>query len=298
MSAPFLPPPSRALRRPSFLAVVGAATTLGIVLATAACTDSGKVSQDHARAHATEMAALVATDVGELEKGLPEGAKRLRALYEAGDPKQDLPAVRKALVKTRSGVHDLDVAKSTFFALADAEGVILRNDLEGDAMAGQDVVKAVPALAGARTSPFVTGSGHVPGPPSKLGPDKDFVAASGIRGKDDATVGMLVTGWSYRYFARHLEEMLKRTVRDEATGSGGKMPVVYVAVFDADGVYGSPLTPDVNQKALADLGLHGKTTSGPASGTITITDRRFGWAAERTPKMGDGVGVVVLRSEI
>jgi hypothetical protein len=31
---------------------------------------------------------------------------------------------------------------------------------------------------------------------------------------------------------------------------------------------------------------------------VTITDRAFGWAAQRTPKLAADTGVVVLRSEL
>jgi hypothetical protein len=53
----------------------------------------------------------------------------------------------------------------------------------------------------------------------------------------------------------------------------------------------------VDEKALADQDLVGKTGAGPYQGTVTITDRPFGFAAVRTPKLAPDTGVVVLRSE-
>jgi hypothetical protein len=41
-----------------------------------------------------------------------------------------------------------------------------------------------------------------------------------------------------------------------------------------------------------------KTAAGPAQGTLSLTDRAFGWAAVRTPKLAPDTGVVVLRSEL
>jgi hypothetical protein len=54
----------------------------------------------------------------------------------------------------------------------------------------------------------------------------------------------------------------------------------------------------VNEEALTKLDLAAKTEAGPTEGALTITDRAFGWGAARAPKLGDGVGIVVLRSEI
>ena len=109
-----------------------------------------------------------------------------------------------------------------------------------------------------------------------------------------------MTGWTFRYFARHLQESLKDKLVEQAkaSGNGGKMPVFYVAVFDKSGVYPAPLTPAVDESALGGLDLVSKTAAGSAQGTLTITDRAFGWAAARTPKLAPDTGVVVLRSDL
>ena len=56
---------------------------------------------------------------------------------------------------------DLTIAKSTFFALADANGVAIRNDLEEDVMAGQNLFSVFPALAKAKTA-YTTTTGAFP----------------------------------------------------------------------------------------------------------------------------------------
>src|SRR5206468_12654385 len=68
-----------------------------------------------------------------------------------------------------------------------------------------------------------------------------------------------------------------------------------VFVFDKNAVYGDRQTPRINEQALKDLDLVGRTAGGTASGPITITDRVFGWAAARVPKLTPEVGIV--RSE-
>jgi hypothetical protein len=227
-----------------------------------------------------------------VERGLPEGAKMLAPLFAKGaDPKQDLPGVRTALKKVRRDVMDLNVAKSTFFALADDHGVAIRNDLETDVMAGQNLISIFPELAKAQSG-YVTTTGAFPSAAAAPEPDKDWIAAVPVKRDDGSLGGYFVTGWTYRYFARHLTDAVKSDLVDQAHAAGaeGKLPVYYIAVFDKSGVYTAPLTPDVNRKALVDLDLVGKTAAGP--------DREFGVGAIRVPKLGPDTGVVILWSEI
>ena len=265
------------------------------------CKDQAKESAARAGQNATDMAALVEKDVAEIERGMPEGAKRLGPMLLAGnaDPHQDVAGVRKALQRVRRDVMDLGIAKSTFFALADPSGVAIRNDLEEDVMAGQNLFKVFPALAKARDG-YVTTTGVFPNASTKNGPDEDWIAGVPVKQDSGATGAVFVTGWTYRFFARHLQESLKDRLVEEAkkTGTEGKIPVFYVAVFDKTGVYSAPLTPVVDEKALAEQDLVGKTAGGAAQGTLALTERAFGWAAARTPKLAPDTGVVVLRSEL
>jgi hypothetical protein len=198
----------------------------------------------------------------------------------------------------RRDVADLNIAKSTFFALADPNGVAIRNDLEEDVMAGQNLFAVFPGLAKAKDG-YVTTTGVFPKPP-QTGPDEDWIAGQPVKREDGSTGAVLVTGWTYRYFARHLQESLKDHLVERAkkTGEEGKLPVFYVAVFDKTGVYSAPLTPPIDDDALRKADLVGKTASGAFQGVIDITDRAFGFAARRTPNLAPDTGVVVLRSEL
>ncbi len=270
------------------------------------CKDKGQESAKKASNDVDGLAQQVDGDVAEIETGLPDGAKALGALYAKGapDPKTDPAGVKTALTKTVRDVPKLTVAKSTFFALADEKGIGIRNNLDQDAMAGQDLMAVFPDLAKVPASPagapctFATGT--FPGSATANGPDKTWVAAVPVRGEDGATRGMFVTGWSYRRYALHLQEVLKRTLQDALSKSGdtSKMPVFYVGVFDKTGVYTERTTPKVNEDALVALDLVAKTAGGPTQGTMSLTDRDFGWAAKRTPKLGADTGIVVLRSEL
>ncbi|MDB4938832.1 MAG: hypothetical protein JWP87_5804 [Labilithrix sp.] len=271
------------------------------------CKDKGKVSAEEARANVRMLVELAEKDVAEIDRGLPEGAKKMAAhLAKEGDAKQpdaksNAPQVRSALLKMRQQVPDLGVAKSTFFAFTDDKGIAVRNDLEQDTMAGKDLVAAYPdlkkALAG---EAYVTTQGQFPGVPNPQGPDKEWVAGVPVKRDDGSLIGLLVTGWTYRRFAYHLQEALKRDLQDRLMRENdkGKLPVLYVLLFDKDGVYGARGTPAPDEKALAELGLTAKTAGGPVDAPLLIADRPFGYAAARVPKLGPDVGIVVLRSEI
>ncbi len=269
-------------------------------VAAVGCKDQAKESAARAADDAADLAALVDKDIAEVERGLPEGAKRLSPLVADGaDPKQDVAAVRRSLLRVRRDVADLNIAKSTFFALADPAGLAIRNDLEEDVMAGQNLLAVFPGLAPSKER-YVTTTGAFPNSTTKNGPDRDWVAALPVKREDGTTGALLVTGWTYRYFARHLQESLKDRLveRAKATGDEGKIAVFYVAVFDKTGVYSAPLTPAIDEKALKEQNLVAQTEGGIARGTLSITDRAFGFGARRTPKLAPDTGVVVLRSEL
>jgi hypothetical protein len=273
---------------------------LALALALApACKDQAQESARNAAHDAAELAALVDKDVAEVERGMPQGATKLARLVAGGaDPKQDVPAVRLGLLRVRRDVMDLTVAKSTFFALADTGGIAIRNDLEEDVMAGQNLFSVFPALSKAKDA-FVTTTGAFPNSSTKAGPDEDWVAGIPVKREDGTTGAVFVTGWTYRYFARHLQESLKDRLTDQAknNASGARMPIFYVAVFDKTGVYSAPLTPAVDEKALSEQDLVGRTAGGSCQGVVSIADRAFGFAAQRTPKLAPDTGIVVLRSE-
>ena len=292
-------------RRRFFFGVAVLSTLTALPLSVSGCKDKGKVSADAAVSNVKMLADLADKDVGEIERGLPEGAKKMAAQLakeKDPDPRASSAQVRSQLLKMRQQVPDLGVAKSTFFAFTDDKGVAVRNDLEQDTMAGKDIVGAYPdfrkALLG--DAAYVATQGRFPGTPNPAGPDKEWVAAVPVQREDKSLIGLLVTGWTYRRFSYHLQESLKRDLQDQLMREGekGKLPVIYVFLFDKETAYGARGTPAVNEKALQGVNLVEKTANGPASAPLVIEDRPFGWAAQRVPKLGADVGIVVLRSEI
>jgi hypothetical protein len=277
------------------------ALCLALLLAVAGCKDRGKQSAEAARPNVESLVTLADKDVAEVERGLPEGGKKMAEILDkVDDPRKNPPEVRAALNKIRRDVPDLGLAKSTFFAFTDDKGVAIRNNLEQDTMAGKDVVHGYPGLDKVLTGePYVRANGQF-GTPNPVGPDKEWVAAVPVKRADGALQGVLVTGWTYRWFAYHLQETLRRDVQDGLLRSGdtGKMPIVYVLLFDKAAVYGARGVPPIHEKTLGGMDLVGKTADGTADGSALIDGRPFGWAAARVPKLGAETGIVVIRSEI
>ncbi len=283
-------------------ALAGALALLGSLLGVGlgGCKDRGKESAARANEDTTVLAQLVVTDVGEIERGLPVGAAKFSAMFAPGasDELKDPSVVKKKLLAVRREVPDLVVAKSTFFALADDKGIALRNDLETDVMAGSNLVAIFPALAPALQGQLVETSGGFP--QTRQHNDRDWVAAAPVKRADGSVGGLYLTGWTYRTFARHLQESRKHDLTEALRDAGlnGQMPIEYIGIFDQDGVYMAPLTPPVDEEALATLKLSDRTANGQASGVMNVTDRDFGWSAIRAPKLGPQAGIVVLRSEL
>jgi hypothetical protein len=302
------PPPGREGSTPSSGTMTIMRAPLARLLATAAlpllvaaCTDGAKQSAERARGQAEDLAGVTAADVAELERGMPAGAAELaKTLYASGNTTSDVPLeptdVRKALKRIRSVVPDLRSAKSTFMALATVDGVGIRSDLEEDRMAGMKLFETFKGFAGAKGSAFskTIGTFDEAGGPVV---DDDFAAMVPV------TVGgevrsLLLSGWTFRAFARHLQAQAEMTMaeRRKAGTEAEKAPVLYVAVADARGTFGSPTTPRVNLDAVQAL-EPAKLAHG-ATGTKEIEGRRFGWGAAKAPAMGPDVTIVVLRSDL
>src|ERR1035437_9779123 len=67
------------------------------VLVLGGCKDQAKESSKRAAEDVDMLADQIDKDVGEVERGLPEGAKKLSVVYAKGaDPHLDVPSVRTA----------------------------------------------------------------------------------------------------------------------------------------------------------------------------------------------------------
>lgn len=276
--------------------------SLGLValLALAGCKDDPKAIAQKAADQETQALALNDANVAKVKAGLVQGAEKLRSLYANGaDPHQDPPAVRAALFANRAEVPELNAAKTTFSALVDANGIGVRNDLEQDAMAGRNVGAAFPALKSV-ISGFTTTTGafDLPGPPAP--PNRQWIGVAPVTKPDGSTGGLYIAGWTYRQYAYLLQDTLRARMEGEIdkAKSTAKVPIFYVMIFDASGVYGTTMAPDVNEKAMSDLDLLAKTAAGPAQGVVNVSDRDYGWAAARAPSLGANIGIVTMRSDL
>jgi hypothetical protein len=271
---------------------------ISALLGLAGCDSTKKLSATKAGEHVSYLAEAVAGDVDEVRKGLPEGAKHLEKLYEGDSaPKDDLKAVRERLDYARNKVQDLRVAKSTFFALADAKGDVLRNDQEQDLMAGKNLLAPFPELKNALAGKYVETKGSMSEAARVKGSDGQWVAAVPITVGGQVR-GLYVTGWSWSAYAYRLENALRGNVKSALGDSNAKMPLVYVYVVVGDQAFGAPVSPEVNAEAIAKQKPLAKIQGDSVWVTnLDITGRDFGLAVKKTPVLGPDIGVAVLRSE-
>jgi hypothetical protein len=262
--------------------------------------DDGKKAEQTAVDELGRLMTVVKQDAAQVRKGMPEGAKKLAGLLGA-DPGADLAALQRAIAGARNQVQDLSVAKSTFFSFTDPSGTVLRSEADPDLLVGKNVIGAFPALKAALDPKggLVEAYGEMQEMRGvRNGPDTTWVVAHPVV-VDGALKGTFVTGWSFRRYAYHLDEVAKRDFADAAEKAERKVtPISYVFVVQGDKAYGAPVTPDVDAQAIVDLHVIDKTASGPYRGTVEVTNRAFAVAAQRAPELGDKTAVVVMLSEI
>jgi len=262
------------------------------------CTAETKKSAALAKEHVLELAKAAREDVRQIRTGLPEGAAQLGAILPTADKGElDAATAREALEKARNKVQDLRLAKSTFFALVAPSGIVIRNDQPQDRMVGKDLLASFPALRPALSSGYVEARGSMPEAAEVRGkPDAQWVAAVPV-GSAPSLRALYATGWSWTAYAYRLENAVRSSVRG-ATAEAQKVPLLYAYVVVGSDVYGAPISPDVNAKAIREQALLGKLHgTEPASAELEITGRGFGLAAVLVPELGSDVGIVVLRSE-
>lgn len=279
------------MRRLPTLVWLGALLLLG-------CTKTAEISKQKARAHVELLAKAAQVDVEEVRKGLPLGAKQLENFFASAAPGVDATEAKASLELARGRVQDLRTAKSTFFLVADKKGSILRSDLEHDALAGKALFGAFAGLEAAAHGKYVEARGSIPEAAGVRGrSDGQWVAAAPVmKGSDVA--GIYATGWSWSAYAYRLENQLRSAVKSEARESATKEPLVYVYVVVEKSVFGAPISPDVNAKAIQDSGLLGRAAGDAiADATQEIEGRDFGLALKRVPALGQDVAIAVVRSE-
>jgi hypothetical protein len=270
-------------------------------LALAGCEDKAKLSEQKAGEALSRLVPVMKEDVAQVRRGLPEGSKKLGTLLQA-DPGADLAGLQRAIAATRADNRDLNVAKSTFFTFVDTAGIAVKSEADPDVVATRSVVGPFPELKKALEpgAGVVETFGDMPelrGVKSK--PDHQWLVAHPVKDPGGEVKGMFLTGWSFPRYAQVLEDVAKRNFMQSAQTTGDKtVPLVYVFVLKGNKAYGAPLTPDVNAEATEKLDLAAKTASGSWRGTVEVTGRVFGVAAERVSDLAPDAALAVLVSEI
>jgi hypothetical protein len=266
--------------------------TLLLAIVSFGCKKQSAVSAEKAKGDVVALAQAAHNDVAEVRSGLPQGAKFLLPIFATGKPASDDPkAARTALETARNKVQDLRVSKGTFFAVSGT------NDQDQDLMAGHALLSAFPELKTALGGQYVETRGSLPEAAGVRGRnDGQWVAAQPVLNGTEVK-GLYVTGWSWAAYARRLEFALASNLRG-ALKEGEKLPLVYVYLVVGKDVFGAPVSPEVNARAIAQLSpLANASATTPTSFELEIAGREFGLGVELAPDLGKDVAIAVLRSE-
>lgn len=260
------------------------------------CQKSGAVSAAKAKENLALLKRAALEDLGEVRRGLPPGAELLSEYFEAGKF-EDARAAGEVLDRTRNKVQDLRVAKPTFFALVDTQGVVLRTDQSPDLMAGKSLFAGFPALRGVLGGGYLETRGELAEASKVRGrPDAQWVAASPVK-VQGAVKGIYAAGWSWSAYAYRLENQLRSSLRAQLAEREHE-PLVYVYLIVDKDVFGAPVSPEVNARALAEKKLLTQARGAePLALELEITGREFGLAFTRVEELGKDVGIAILRSE-
>jgi hypothetical protein len=272
---------------------------LGLALAIACQDSTKKVSLPMSAKHVAQLVEITRDDVNEVRSGMPAGAHLLETLYKnSASPRDDLERVQVTLNRTRDKVQDLRVAKSTFFALVDSDGTILRSDRNPDALSGKNLWATVSGASEALKGKVIEIHGSMPeasGVKDKVDGQWFYLAPVVV---DNTVRGAYVTGWSWSAYAYRLETALRNEQKTVARESHTKEPLVYVYLVVADKAFGAPVSPDVNATAILSqmpkVHLEGDQVW---STILEIAGRGFALSVRKAPELGSDVAVAVLRSE-
>lgn len=258
------------------------------------CKRSSEVSAQKCREHLALLAGAVEEDVAEVRRGLPRGAEFLRDYFAAGKF-EDAAAAREVLERARNKVQDLRVAKATFFALVEPSGTVVRSDQSSDLLAGKSLFAAFPELRAVLQGGYRETRGEMAEAARVVGKDGQWVAAQSVD-VGGAVKGVYAAGWSWSAYAYRLENQLRSKARGELKPNEHE-PLIYVYMVVDKEVFGAPQSPLVNAQVIRDKNFNAAAGTGAVTAEAEITGRDFGIGFQRTPSLGDKVGVVVLRSE-
>jgi hypothetical protein len=241
---------------------------------------------------------LVERDTKQIREGMPKGAELLGKQLD-NDPGADVQGLKRSLEKARAGVHDLAVAKGTFFIFVEPKGTILRSDAEQDLAAGESLTESIPAAKKIfeKDAGLTEVWGYCRGLRGvEKGDDLQWVVGAQVKGADGKLRGAYVTGWSLRKYADYLEKHVRDHLTQTNPNKSKPIPLVYVFLVKGKQAYGGAVTPDVDAKAASDLDLVAKSKDGLYKTSIVIEERDFLVVAKAEPTLGEDMALALLIS--
>lgn len=296
MSIPPSPPPSPSpspmTRRIAIVWLLGALVATG-------CQDKEKDAAAKLGPAFEAVLPLLERDVKQVRDGLPKGAELLAKQLDT-DPGADPEGVQRAIQKARAGVHDLEVAKSTFFVFVEPGGTVIRGEQDPDLAAGKSLLAEVPdaknIFAGAAVTELFGNMHGLRG--YEQGEDLQWIVGHPTMGADGKVMGAFVTGFSLRRYADYLEVHARNHLQQAAEDKSKAIPLLYVFVVKGKRAYGGKLTPDVNAEQLGKLDLVAKAKAGDFQERVEVEGRVFLVTAKPAAALADDVAIALMISGV
>ncbi len=262
------------------------------------CRDDRPAHEARAAAMAEEAVSLATKQVTIVREGVAAISPKLGALLP--ETLSDLRLLQAGLTNARRDTFSADT-KHTFLSFTNSVGVVLRSETDPDNLGGVNLLTQLPSLR-----PVLTGEGGGKAEAfadlpalrvAKEGPELAWVASATVRDPAGKPTGLVVSGFTLRALAYHLEVGARAKAAELGKELGAKnAPLAYAFVVRGAAVFGSLGGSTVATKAVENASILDKTTAAPWQGTLLVDGRPYFAAARRLSALGDDVAVAVLWS--
>jgi hypothetical protein len=265
----------------------------------AACESSTAEEAQRAlrQVHLPELSAVVEQDVARHLAGVREAADRLAPGFAVEDPGEREAQMRRALRYVQQppkGIGTFVVSPMSFLAAVDEDGVVIARDADPDRMKGMDMGKAFPVVREALEAGRV---GHGLG---EFGGDGEGESSWSILfaapvHREGERLGAVVAGiplW-------RLSQRLSRQMRLENVGAIEKGLVLWAYALHGGRLFHKGVPPELTAQLPDPSDLARLVADHPEghTGHIRLHGRSYAFGVAPLPKVGEGVGLVVIRGD-
>jgi hypothetical protein len=245
--------------------------------------------------HVPEAIAAVREDLARHRDGIREAADRLAPGFAVDDPvrlEREMRTALKYVQEPPRGIGAFISSPMSFLAAIGKDGKVIARDAEPDRMRGADLGQRYPAVAevlarGGYRYDLVEFPGEEGAEPSV-----SMLFVHAVR-RDGEVVGAVAAGIPMWRMAQRLSRQLRANHADE----GGL--ILWAYLYRDDRLFTFDAAPDVDALVPTHETRQAGLSTSPRgfTGEAVLHGRYYGFGLVTVPSIGDGVGLVVLRSD-